>query len=712
MDRSPETPSSEASNPEASSPEAANSAEPLSLAQGAAEAADLRQSLEAHAAAYYDDQPSIPDSEFDMLVRRLRAIEEAYPELVDAESPTQVVGAPVGATFDPVVHAVPMMSLDNAMDHDELDAWNERIVRALTETGLGAPVYVCELKFDGLAISIRYENGSMVQAATRGDGRVGEDVTANVATISVVPARLTTDSPPAVLEVRGEVYMPVSQFTAINTELVAAGKATYVNPRNTAAGSLRQKDAAVTAARGLAFWSYQMGETVGVEAVDSSMAMFDQLRSFGLPVNDQIRTCASFDDVHDFCRQWEVNRHTPDYEIDGVVIKLDSRSQRNLLGSTSRAPRWAIAFKFPPEERTTLLRDIMVSIGRTGRATPFAMLEPVFVGGSTVGMATLHNEDQVQVKDVRPGDTVIVRKAGDVIPEVVGPVLAQRPSGGSPWVFPSQCPRCSQPLVRRDGDANTYCVNRVCPARVEAGLAYFAGRSAMDIEGLGERTVAALVESGLVSDVGDLYRLSVDDILTFDGFGDISAANLIASIDASRDRELSDVLIGLGIDHLGPSASEALARRFRSLPAIVDAEVDAITAIDGVGPAIAASVVSYFSDETNRAVVDKLEAGGVRLDRVDIADVAQNLVGMTVVVTGTVEGFNRDEAMAAIKDRGGKSPGSVSKKTTALVVGEGAGASKLTKAEEFGVPQLDRDGFVYLLETGQLPPSVVVPEEA
>ncbi len=669
--------------------------------------AGLATAIAAHNDAYYAGQPTLPDAEYDAMVRRLRALEADHPDLADPSSPTGVVGAPASTTFDPIVHAIPMMSLDNAMDHDELDAWNDRIVRNLDEANVGPPLYVCELKFDGLAISIRYESGKMVHAATRGDGRTGEDVTANVRTIDVVPHRLTTPpsgggSEPEVLEVRGEVYLPVSTFNALNDGLRAEGLATYVNPRNTAAGSLRQKDATVTASRGLKFWSYQLGETVGLETADSSVAVFDQLKAFGFPVNREITTFDTMDKVHDFCRKWEAGRHKTDYEIDGVVIKLDSLSQRNLLGSTSRAPRWAIAFKFPPEEKTTTLLDIEVSIGRTGRATPFAVLDPVFVGGSTVGVATLHNQDQVRLKDVRPGDTVIVRKAGDVIPEVVGPVLANREPSFEEWHFPTSCPTCAQPLVRADGDANTYCVNRVCPARVETGLSYFAGRSAMDIEGLGERTVQALVESGQVTDVGDLYALTVGDVLSLEGFGDVSATNLIASIDLSRDRELSDVLIGLGIDHLGPSASEALARRFRSLPAIVVADVEAITAIDGVGPAIAASVVEFFADETNQNVVGKLADGGVRLDRVDIADVVQTLEGLTVVVTGAVEGFTRDGATSAIKDRGGKSPGSVSKKTSALVVGTGAGASKLTKAESLGVPLLDRDGFLHLLETGEV----------
>ncbi len=665
---------------------------------------ELREQLSAHNVAYYAGEPTIPDGEYDLLARELRDAEAAHPDLADDASPTHLVGAPAATTFDPVTHAVPMMSLDNAMDRGELEAWNERVTRALDEAEAGPVRYVCELKFDGLAISIRYENGNFVRAATRGDGRVGEDVTANVATIEAVPSVLGPGAP-EVFEVRGEVYMPVSAFDALNADQLAAGKPRYVNPRNTAAGSLRQKDASITAQRRLGFWSYQLGEVVGRDDFESSLVVFDYLSELGMPVNGEIRSFDSIDDVHGFCSQWELGRHAPDYEIDGVVIKVDSLRHRALLGSTSRAPRWAIAFKFPPEERTTQLRDIEVSIGRTGRATPFAVLEPVFVGGSTVGMATLHNEDQVATKDVRPGDMVIVRKAGDVIPEVVGPVLAARPENTQPWSFPTSCPRCFEQLLRGEGDANTYCVNRMCPSRVEQGIAHFASRAAMDIEGLGERTVVMLVDSGLVVDVADLFGLTSHDVLTLEGFAEISATNVISAIDEARERPLADVLIGLGIAHLGPTSAEALATRFQSMDGILAASPDDIAGIDGIGPTIAESVTEFFADEVNRMVVTKLGEFGVRLDIVEGADLPQNLAGLAVVVTGTVSGYSRDEATAAIKGRGGKSPGSVSKKTSALVVGEGAGASKLAKAEELGVPQLDAGGFEYLLANGELPPS-------
>ena len=438
------------------------------------------------------------------------------------------------------------------------------------------------------------------------------------------------------------------------------------------------------------------------------MEAFQLLADLGLPVNPEIAAYDDFGEVEAFCSRWMTGRHDPDYEIDGVVIKLDDLAQRETLGATSRAPRWATAFKFPPEEKTTLLRDIEVSIGRTGRATPFAVLEPVFVGGSTVGVATLHNEDQVAAKDVRPGDTVVVRKAGDVIPEVVGPVLALRPGGPDgieAWQIPQRCPRCDQPLERAEGDANTYCVNRVCPSRVEQGISHFAGRSAMDIEGLGERTVVMLVERDMASDVGDLFALGPDDLLQLEGFGEVSVNNLLGAIDAARDRPLANVLIGLGIEHLGPTTAETLARRFGDIDTIASVDPEQIAAIDGIGPIIAESVAAFFADEHHRSVVAKLAANGVRLDRVDgEVDAPQVLAGRSVVVTGNLDGWflDRNEAKKAIVARGGKSPGSVSKSTFALVVGEGAGQSKLDKAEAAGVPILDEAGLRRLLDTGEL----------
>ncbi|MEO1058028.1 MAG: NAD-dependent DNA ligase LigA, partial [Actinomycetota bacterium] len=518
--------------------------------------AELRVQIAHHNERYHTlDAPEISDADYDALVRELRALEAAHPELAVVDSPTGAVGGPVSSTFAPVEHAIPMMSLDNAMDADELRAWAERVHRGVTDD----VTYVCELKFDGLAISVRYEQGTYVQAATRGDGRVGEDVTANVATIADIPHELRTDTStgqqPEVLEVRGEVYMTRSSFDALNERAAAAGEPHFVNPRNSAAGSLRQKDPAVTATRDLSFWSYQIGEVAGLgtDAIGATRhtEMLAALARLGLPVNANVATFASIDEVVAHCAHWEERRHDLDYEIDGVVVKVDDIAQRNALGSTSRAPRWAIAYKFPPEERTTVLNDIQVSVGRTGRATPFAVLEPVFVGGSTVSMATLHNEDQVQVKDVRPGDTVVVRKAGDVIPEVVGSVPSLRPANSVPWTFPTHCPSCGNPLVRPEGEADTRCIAPDCPAQRDQKIAFFAGRGAMDIEGLGEQMVEKLTAAGLVRDPADLYTLTVDELTALDRVGTTSAGNLLASIDDSRTRPLPKLLTALGVRHLG-----------------------------------------------------------------------------------------------------------------------------------------------------------------
>ncbi len=682
----------------------------------AARHAELARLIDYHRERYFgEDAPEISDAEYDELERELRAIEVEHPELATAASPSARVGGVTTETFSPVEHRVPMTSLDNAMDHDELTAWGERVVKGLSE---GEPTaYVCELKIDGLAMSLRYENGVLVQAATRGDGRVGEDVTANVATIAVVPKTLAAPTGvvvPEVLEVRGEVYLPIEAFERLraakereNAERIAAGRKPEpvpVNPRNAGAGSLRQKDASVTAGRGLAFWAYQLGEVVGGPRFTSHHETLEFLRSLGFPVNPNIELVASVDDVAGYCARWQENRHRLPYEIDGVVVKLDDLAQRERLGFTARAPRWAIAFKFPPEERTTLLRDIQISVGRTGRVTPFAVLEKVFVGGSNVEMATLHNEDQVRLKDVRPGDTVVVRKAGDVIPEVVGPVLALRPDGLEPWSFPSVCPcPLRGELLRPEGEANTRCVEPGCPSQRDQRIIYFASRGAMDIEGLGEKTVFQLSDAGLVSDPGDLYSLTVEQLLTLEGFARISAEKLLVAIDGSKSRPLARILTALGVKHLGPSASEALATSFGTLDAIMDASQADLASVEGVGDVIAASVTDWFAVPENRAFIEKMRASGVDFGNVEVSRLPQNLVGRNIVVTGSLEGFDRDGAERAIKDRGGKSPGSVSKKTDALVVGAEPGASKLTKASELGVPVLDEAQFVRLLETGEIP---------
>jgi DNA ligase (NAD+) len=672
----------------------------------------LRAEITEHNRRYHElDDPVISDADFDQLARELRALEEEFPELITPDSPTQRVGgAPLTTVFAPVTHAVPMMSLDNVFGDDELRAWVERLHRRLA----GAPAasddepvdevgYVCELKIDGLAISIRYEDGRYVRAATRGDGRTGEDVTENVRTIAEIPDRLGRDAPP-VLEVRGEIYMALSAFRALNERQLAAELRPFVNPRNAAAGALRQKDPRITAQRELALWSYQLGQVEGGPAFTSHHETLDWVGSLGFPVNPEIRRVSTPDEVLGLCLHWQQHRHDLDYEIDGVVTKVDDLARQQLLGFTSKAPRWAIAYKFPPEERTTRLNDIMVSIGRTGRATPYAVLEPVFVGGVTVGQATLHNEDQVRAKDVRPGDKVIVRRAGDVIPEVLGAVVAERPPGTEPWQFPTECPcPVRSHLVRPEGEAEHRCIHPECPIQRQGAIEHFASRGALDIDALGEKRIAQLIEAGMVSSVADLYQLDWEAVEGLERMGATSAANLRASIEASCRRPLSRLLVGLNIRHLGPAGAEALASAFGTLDRILGSSVEALAAADGVGTIIAESVHTWASDPANRELVERLRAAGLTFDAPQGDNQPKVLAGMSVVVTGTLEGFSREEAEAAVKARGGKSPGSVSKKTTAVVVGDSPGASKVTKAEELGVPVLDEAGFRQLLDTGELP---------
>ncbi len=663
----------------------------------------LGEQVARHNKAYYeDDAPEIPDAAYDELVSELRLLEEAHPELVPADSPTTTVGGAPNQQFAPVEHRQRMMSLDNSFDADELVEWGNKLQRALD--GQPVPHFVCELKFDGLAVSIRYEDGHLVQAATRGNGRVGEDVTHNVRTISDVPHELA-GSPPAVVEVRGEVYMSLADFDALNAAQVAAGEKTYVNPRNTAAGSLRQKDATITASRKLSFWSYQLGEVVGGPELTSHSGTFDYLRSLGFPVNDHSRVVETMDEVLAYIAEYEAKRHDLPYEVDGVVVKVDSLALQNTLGFTARAPRWATAYKLPPEEQTTKLLDIEVSIGAGGQATPFARLEPVFVGGSTVGTATLHNQDQVREKDVRPGDTVIVRKAGDVIPEVVGPVLSERPKGLPEWVFPTECPVCDTALIRPEGEARNRCPNYTCPQQIRGRIQHFVSRGAMDIEGFGESRVDLFVSEGMLTDVGDIYSLDFDRIGQMEGFGETSVTNLRTAIEASKEMPLGNMLFGLRIQHVGATVGELLAAGFGNLDALIAADTEQIAAIEGLGPIIADSVHDWFSDPAHLAVIEKLRAAGLNLEGPEVVDVAQTLEGLTVVVSGGLTDFSRDEVQTAIKSRGGKSPGSVSKKTTALVLGENPGASKVTKAEELGIPVLNEAQFVELLETGIVPES-------
>jgi DNA ligase (NAD+) len=665
----------------------------------ASRVAELRQLVEHHTERYYLlDDPEISDAEFDALVRELRSLEEAHPELRTPDSPTQKVGGRASSAFAEVRHRVPMMSLDNAFSFDELVAWGKRMERYIS----GQVDYVCELKIDGIACSLLYEDGRYVRGATRGNGVVGEDVTENVRTISVVPERLSGKAVPKVLEVRGEVYMPVSAFQELNQRQGEAGLRLFANPRNSGAGSLRQKDPKVTASRDLRFWAYQVGEVEGVPRFRRHSETLEFLGAAGLPVNPEVQTVGSLDDVFAYCDRWLAHRHDLDYEIDGVVVKVDDLAQREELGSTSKSPRWAIAYKYQPEEATTLLKDIMVSIGRTGKATPFAQLEPVKVSGSTVQLATLHNEDQVRVKDVRPGDTVTVRKAGDVIPEVVAPVLSKRPEGLPEWRFPDRCPRCQGPLVRIEGESDTFCINVDCPAQRDGRIIHFASRGGMDIEGLGEKRVQQLTSAGLLSDPGDIYHLTYEDLMGLEGFADISARNLLDAIDTSKSRPLPNLLIGLSIRHLGGRGAEVLAEAFGHLDRILGASEEEMAVTPGVGPVIAKSVCEFFALERNRVVVDKLREAGVNFEGVARSDLSPTLAGKSVVVTGTLESMSRDKAVDAVKARGGSSPGSVSKKTSYLVAGVEPGAAKVTKAEECGVPVIDEAAFLRLLETGDV----------
>lgn len=669
--------------------------------------AELKAAIAYHAERYYElDDPEIPDADYDAMLRELIEIEQANPELVTADSPTRLIGGPRNETFDPVVHELPMMSLHNAFSVDELKAWDDRVVRRLE--GRPVPAYATELKFDGLAISLRYEDGVLVQGATRGDGRVGEDVTRNVMTITDIPHRLGSGAP-RILEVRGEVYMSLSAFEALNARQVEsaaeAGKEPklFINPRNTAAGSLRQKDPSVTAARDLSFFCYQLGVVEGGPELTSHIQTLDWLDSLGFPVNEHSRSLTSINEVSDRIAGFESSRHDFDYEFDGVVVKVDDLGLQAELGADAKAPRWAIAYKLPPEEVSTSLLDIEVSIGPSGQATPFARLRTVRVGGVDVSTATLHNQDQVAAKDVRPGDTVIVRRAGDVIPEVVGPVLSERPQGLKPWRFPTKCPVCREPLVRAEGVAATFCVNFHCPRQIRGRIEHFAGRYAMDIEWLGEKNVDLFVTEGLLADVADLYSLDFGRLIEFDRFGQKSVDNLRDAIEASKSRPLGNLLFGLRIPEIGQVNAQTLAAAFVSIDRIMEAAPEELAAVDGFGDVIAESVHDWFSRPDAVDLISRLAAAGLTMKATEPdSTVPRTLEGKAIVVSGTLEGFTRDGAKQAIVERGGKSPGSVSKKTFALVVGAEPGASKVSKAQDAGVPIVDGAGFVQLLETGEL----------
>jgi DNA ligase (NAD+) len=654
---------------------------------------ELRESIDYHSYRYHVlDDPEIADVEYDALYRELLELEEAFPALVTPDSPTQRVGAPPSDLFAPVEHRTPMMSLDNCFTLEELQAWARRV-----ERGIGAAdAFVTELKMDGIAVNLIYEDGELVRGATRGDGRTGEDITANLRTVRAVPLRLR-GSAPKILEVRGEVFMRTDDFEKLNEQLGEQGVRTFANPRNAAAGSLRQKDPSVTAGRNLSLVCHGIGYIEGVR-LKAHWESLATLRDLGLRTNPESRRLASLDDVYDFCTQWQEHRHDVPYEIDGVVVKVDSIAQQEELGYTSKAPRWAIAYKFPPEERTTLLRDIFASVGRTGVVTPFASLEPVFVGGVTITAATLHNEDEVARKDVRPKDTVVVRRAGDVIPEVVGPVVSKRPKGTRRWKMPKRCPACDAELVRREGESATFCPNIYgCPAQRRERLFHFARRGAMDIEGLGYKTIIQFIEQGWLNDIADVYeKLDPDKIAELEGWGEISIRNLFDAIEGSKKRPLGNFLAALGIPHVGATTAHYLASEVGSVDRLLQMSADELEALDGIGPIVAQAIAEYFADAQNRAVIERLRAAGVD-PRAELRKKGGPLEGKNFVVTGTLADFSRSQAEKAIEDLGGKVTGSVSKKTDYVVAGESPGATKFNKAQELGIEILDEDAFKKLL---------------
>ncbi len=668
--------------------------------------ADLSEELSDALYRYHVlDRPTLSDADYDAKMRELVGLEEKYPSLRTPDSPSQRVGAAISTDFAPVDHLERMMSLDNAFSADELASWAARVEK---EVGAGAE-YLCELKVDGLAVALVYEKGRLVRAATRGDGSTGEDVTPNVRTLENVPDRLRVPEGgeiPELLEVRGEVFFPVEGFEELNASLVAAGKAPFANPRNTAAGSLRQKDPRVTASRKLQLVVHGIGASTGV-TYERQSGVYDLLHSWGLPIATTAKVVKDLQGVQKFIDHYGEHRHSVEHEIDGVVVKVDQRDLQRRLGSTSRAPRWAIAFKYPPEEVNTKLLDIRVNVGRTGRVTPFGVMEPVKVSGSTVEMATLHNASEVKRKGVLIGDTVVLRKAGDVIPEIVGPVVDLRDGTEREFVMPTHCPSCGTELrPEKEADVDLRCPNsRSCPSQLRERIFHVASRNALDIEVLGFKAATALLDAGVLTDEGDIFTLDESKLLGVDLFttkaGNLSAngAKLLANLDAAKDRALWRVIVGLSIRHVGPTAAQALAREFRSVDAIAAASEEQLANTEGVGPTIAAALREWFAVDWHRDVVEKWRAAGVRLAEEVTDDGPRPLEGVTVVVTGSLTGWSRDEATEAVQNLGGKVSGSVSKKTGFVVVGDSPG-SKYDKAVSLKVPVLDEEGFAVLLSDG------------
>ncbi len=679
----------------------------------------LRREVEHHTYLYYaKDAPEISDAAFDSLMRDLRELEAANPEFFDPSSPTQRVGGYVGDQFAPVRHEKRMYSLDNAMDLAELDAWFDRVEEFFGEL----PALNCELKIDGSGIALTYEDGVLVRAATRGDGTTGEDVTVNVRSIRDVPLRLRAEGLEGVaregsLEVRGEVYMPKSSFESLNRAAEEEGRSAFANPRNAAAGSLRQKDAAVTASRDLSTFVYAIADESSVSAAGQS-DLLAWMGESGFHVNPDVERCSSRGEVREFCEHALELRESLPYEIDGVVVKVDSFALQTAMGFTSRAPRWAIAYKFPPEEKTTVLRDITVQVGRTGKLTPVAELDPVVVAGSTVARATLHNEDEVVRKDVRIGDTVVIRKAGDVIPEILGPVASLRPGSAVPWRMPEACPSCGSAVIREEGEVDYRCISIDCPAQSVERLIHWVGRGALDIDGMGEEIVGRLVEVGRVTDVADYYTLDEDELAALDmgrlnkegqpiRLGRTVAKKLVDQIDQSRLRPLARVLFGLGIRHVGKATAETIAAAYGTIDALMEATEEDLAAVEGVGPKIAHSISAFLHTPKNAEVIARLRKNGVAMAD-EPADggneLAQTLEGLTFVLTGALveSGMTRDEAASELKARGAKVSSSVSKKTSYVIAGEAAG-SKYDKAVSLGVPVLGEADLMTIIETGNPP---------
>ncbi|MFO7194014.1 MAG: NAD-dependent DNA ligase LigA [Thermocrispum agreste] len=666
---------------------------------------ELAEEIRGHQFRYYLETPTISDAQFDELMHELERIEAAYPALVTPDSPTQKVGGTFSTEFATADHLERMLSLDNTFSAEELSAWLDRVER---EIGTSSH-FLCELKIDGLAVNLLYENGRLTRALTRGDGRTGEDVTLNVRTMRDVPERLTgTDEfpVPELIEVRGEVFFRVEDFLELNAKMIEAGKPPYANPRNTASGSLRQKDPRVTASRPLRLICHGLGKRVGFEPERQSEA-YRALAAWGLPISPYVKVLATREEVMRHVDYWGEHRHDAEHEIDGIVIKVDEVALQRRLGTTSRAPRWAIAYKYPPEEATTTLKDIRVNVGRTGRVTPYAVMEPVKVAGSTVAMATLHNASEVKRKGVLIGDRVVIRKAGDVIPEVLGPLVEVRTGDEREFVMPTHCPECGSELrPEKEGDVDIRCPNaRACPAQLRERLFHLAGRGAFDIEVLGYEAATALLESGVVADEGDIFDLDEEKLRQVDLFrlksGELSAngKRLLANLEAAKDRPLWRVLVALSIRHVGPTAAQALAREFGSMQRIQEATEEELSAVDGVGPTIGRSVREWFTVDWHQEVVRKWAAAGVRMEDERDESVPRHLEGLSIVVTGTLQNYSRDEAKEAIMARGGRAAGSVSKKTAFVVVGDSPG-SKYDKAVQLKIPVLDDEGFTVLLQEG------------